>query len=67
MKNKNTKRVQKRAPITKTHGTHSSKDSLRFIPLGGFEEIGRNMMLLEYKDEILIVDAGLQFPEEETP
>ena len=40
---------------------------LRFAALGGFEEIGRNMMFFEYKNEILIIDAGLQFPEEETP
>jgi len=42
-------------------------DVVRFAPLGGFEEIGRNMMFLEYKDEIIIIDAGLQFPEQETP
>lgn len=42
-------------------------NALRFIPLGGLEEIGRNMMFFEYKNEIVIVDAGLQFPEEETP
>ena len=41
--------------------------SLRFIALGGLEEIGRNMMLFEYRDEIIVVDMGLQFPEEETP
>jgi ribonuclease J len=40
---------------------------VRFCALGGLEEIGRNMMFLEYKDEILIIDMGLQFPEEETP
>ena len=43
------------------------EDSLRLIPLGGLEEVGRNMSLLEYKDEIVIIDMGLQFPEEETP
>lgn len=42
-------------------------DTVRLVPLGGFEEIGRNMMFLEYRDEILIIDAGLQFPEQETP
>jgi len=40
---------------------------LRFVALGGLEEIGRNMMFFEYKNEIIIVDVGLQFPEEETP
>ncbi|MFH1162051.1 MAG: ribonuclease J [Candidatus Jorgensenbacteria bacterium] len=42
-------------------------DTLRWVALGGLEEIGRNMMLLEYRDEILIIDMGLQFPEEGTP
>ncbi len=40
---------------------------LRIVPLGGLEEVGRNMSYLEYKDEIIIIDMGLQFPEEETP
>lgn len=35
--------------------------------LGGLEEIGRNMMFLEHKDEIIVVDIGLQFPEIDTP
>jgi ribonuclease J len=45
----------------------SNADAVRFVPLGGLEEVGRNCMFLEYKNEIVIIDVGLQFPEDETP
>ena len=43
------------------------KEVLRFVPLGGLEEIGRNCSFFEYKNEIIVLDVGIQFPEEETP
>jgi len=41
------------------------KTKLRIIPLGGLGEIGKNMLVLEYENDIIIIDAGLMFPEEE--
>ncbi|MDP3725569.1 MAG: ribonuclease J [bacterium] len=40
---------------------------IRIIPLGGVEEVGRNMTVIETVDDILIIDCGIQFKEEETP
>ncbi len=48
----------RRAPAT-------SPEVLRVIPLGGLGEIGKNMTLFEYADQIVVVDCGLMFPEEE--
>jgi ribonuclease J len=42
-------------------------DVLKIIPLGGLGEIGRNMMVYEYDEQLLIVDCGLMFPESDMP
>ena len=38
---------------------------LKIVPLGGLGEIGKNMMALEYANDLILVDAGLMFPDEE--
>jgi ribonuclease J len=40
---------------------------IRIIPIGGVEQIGQNMTIVEYKDQIVIIDAGIQFKDEKTP
>ena len=45
--------------------TRKKEEKVYVIPLGGIEEIGKNMTAFQYKDEIIIVDAGLTFPEDE--
>jgi ribonuclease J len=56
--------------VTKNRGrkrksSNRRQPSLRFIPLGGLGEIGKNMFILEYGEDILVVDSGLMFPDEE--
>lgn len=45
----------------------SKVKGLRIIPLGGQEEVGRNMTVFEYGEDIVILDMGIQFPEEDMP
>ena len=45
--------------------TDIPQNAVRVIPLGGLGEIGRNMMVFETTDDLLVVDAGLMFPAEE--
>ncbi|MBI4049230.1 MAG: ribonuclease J [Candidatus Doudnabacteria bacterium] len=44
-----------------------SKQTLKVIPLGGIEEVGENMTIMEYGDDILVIDMGLGFPDETMP
>ena len=49
------------------HSKALKRDTVYYVPLGGLEEVGRNCSFFEYNDEIVIIDMGIQFPEEETP
>lgn len=40
-------------------------DKIRLVPLGGLGEVGKNMMVVEYNDDIIIIDVGVMFPDEE--
>lgn len=42
-----------------------AKHRLKIIPLGGLGEIGKNMMVVEFGEDIIVIDAGLMFPNEE--
>lgn len=59
--------IRTKGPKVVSKTASRKEEPVRFVALGGLEEIGRNMMFFEYRNEIVIIDAGLQFPEEETP
>lgn len=50
-----------------TIGDHLQQESLKVTHLGGLGEIGRNMQVLEYKDDIMLIDAGFGFPDDDQP
>ena len=56
-----------RHPAGMVVGPKLVRDRLRIIPLGGQEEVGRNMTIFEYNDDIVIIDMGLQWPEADMP
>ena len=58
---------QKVAKPAAKKGADGKKPKLRIIPLGGMEEIGRNSAIIEYGNDIIIIDLGIQFPEENMP
>ena len=63
-------KTQKDQKTKKARRTRSSqgifkKPSIKIIPLGGLHEIGKNITVFEYEDEIVVVDCGLSFPEDD--
>lgn len=72
--NPNRKNTRPKAPYKKDNKNQKNpeevnfqfkKGSLKIIPLGGLLEIGKNITVFEYENEIVIVDCGLAFPEDE--
>lgn len=55
----------KAKPARPQRAQSTGTNKLKIIPLGGLHEVGKNMTLLEYGDEIMIIDCGLGFPEDE--
>ena len=51
----------------KTTPENECMGKLKIIPLGGLNEIGKNMTAIEYLDDIIIIDCGLGFPDEDMP
>lgn len=63
------RRAQAPIPAKKPHDIVPAlpADAIRIVPLGGVEEIGKNMTVVEYGNDIIVVDAGIQFTDPETP
>jgi len=62
-----TDRVVPDRMATGAPGDPAIEPSVRILPLGGLGEIGLNMMLLESGEDLLAVDCGLMFPDDEMP
>ena len=64
----NKKRTTRKPKVENTKQTkRQPKSPLKVIPLGGLDEIGKNCTAYEYEDDIIIVDCGLAFPDDEMP
>lgn len=51
--------------VDSTDGSSLKREKLKIIPLGGIEEIGKNMTVFEYGNEMFILDCGIAFPEDD--
>ncbi len=61
----NTRTREKKNKLEKQSQVKFKKSNLKIIPLGGLLEIGKNMTVFEYENDIIIVDCGLAFPEDD--
>lgn len=58
---------QAKAAVAVTGVTKADAGKLKIIPLGGLNQIGKNIMAFEYEDDIIIIDMGFSFPGEDMP
>ena len=58
-------RARRTRKTTKKEENIFKKEKLKIIPLGGLHEIGKNITVFEYENEIIVVDCGLSFPEDD--
>ena len=61
------RRPRRKKPASGQAAKSKSMNKLRIIPLGGMREIGKNLTVYEYGDDMIIVDCGIAFPEEDMP
>ncbi len=64
-KTKTAKNDKVKKSTAKNYGRATKKSPLKIIPLGGLNEIGKNMTLYEYDNDMMIADCGMTFPNEE--
>ena len=63
-KTRNSKQITKKENSKENLDFRFKKEKLKIIPLGGLQEIGKNITVFEYGDDIVVVDCGLAFPED---
>ena len=66
--NQTRKRNHKKPEERETRNSQGSifkKSNVKIIPLGGLHEIGKNITVFEYEDEMIVVDCGISFPEDD--
>ena len=64
-KTRNSKQITKKENSKDNLDFRFKKEKLKIIPLGGLQEIGKNITVFEYGDDIVVVDCGLAFPEDD--
>ncbi len=64
-KNRTAEQTSAKAKPKKAATPRKKAENMKIFPIGGLNEIGKNMTVLEYKDQIMVIDCGMSFPEDE--